>query len=357
MVRKLALMVGMVGLLICVSKAGWADLSFGSSAREMAMGGAGLALTDNPTASIARNPAALAYRSGFNFRWPNLAFRERGAAGLGDIIDKISQTGGDISTEDALDLVRDFATNETTMQLNLQTGLTVANLDFASAGEGQIRVIPNELLREWASSPLPTPDPPDGAGATINAGAIYSLPSIAMARKVESLGGKNASFAVGARVNLLHSVAYNSTVEWQAGVGDVTPEETLKETDWSADLGLIYELKKPIGAKVALVASDIKKPSLAGLNTETVFDAGFAMRTPIGLVVAADARNLTKAYGENMILCAGAEWKLGPLALRAGLSSKDSGLSIGVGLGSLLSLSFSPNSAFDAAATIHMLLP
>jgi len=342
---KLTTAVAVVILLLGLASASRADLGLGSNARQIAMGGAGLALTDDPSNDVIKNPAALAYASGFSFRWPNLEFRGRGAAGLGDVIDHISQQT-DISAEDAISLARDFSSGPTTMQLNLETGIRILGVDIAMGGAGQVIVTPDPTLMGSPNSP------PTGAYADIQAGALYALPSVTVAQRFKSSGGAKSTVVLGERVNILHSVSYSDRATYGGVTWSTTGASVVKDTDWSADLGLIYELTKPIGAKIALVATDVRKPSLPGLNVETVYHAGFAMTTNLGLVLVADLRNLTEAYGEPRVFCAGAEWKLGPLALRAGTSSKGSGWSTGIGIKNF-GLSFSPKSAFDAATSIH----
>lgn len=350
MVYRLALTLGVVGLLLGLATTGWADLSLGSLARQTAMGGAGIALTDDPSSDAAKNPAALAYGGGFDFRWPNLDFRGRGAASLGNVIDHISQQTN-IDVHDLTDLIDDFASGPTTMQLNVATGLRFSAVDVAGNAAGQVNIIPDATLMTWASTHA-TPFPPAGAVADIRAGAIYALPSVAFAQRVKASGGGQSNVVIGVRVNWLHSASYLDRAVSNGLTWDTTPGvEVQKDSDWSADLGLIYELKEPVGAKVALVATDARKPSLPGLDVETVVHAGFAMTLPLGLLVAADVRNLTGAYGEPTTLHAGGEWKVGPLAFRAGTSSKGSGWSTGIGI-KQFNLSFSPKSAFDAATTI-----
>ena len=74
-----------------------ADVSMGYEARYVGLGGAGLALIDNPTQAALVNPAALSLRpTRFGIQYPNLGFRLDGT-GLGSVLNTLSDlsiTGG-----------------------------------------------------------------------------------------------------------------------------------------------------------------------------------------------------------------------------------------------------------------------
>lgn len=119
-VLKTALVVMLFALLATAVSA--SDFDIGVSARSMAMGGAGLALGDQTGSTSVLNPAAPAASGGrVRFIWPGVSFHTTGASlsGLTDSLGDIS----DGNEDGALALVTDFAKQDTSLNLNMMTGV------------------------------------------------------------------------------------------------------------------------------------------------------------------------------------------------------------------------------------------
>jgi len=331
-----------------------ADLSFGSAARQAGMGGAGLAIVENASKTAFLNPAALAY-TGSYFRFPSLDWRYRGAP-LGDIIDKAIQ-GGDISGSDATQWAQDFASQETQFALTADLGFKIGPVEIGARGYGRALLTPDAVLQEWGQLGA-IGDPPADAFADVRAAAVYSLPSIGFAQKLETIdkntGQSRGTIAVGARMHWLHSMDAGGTVTFD-GVGGATddlPASPIENSDWSLDAGVMFSPVQVPNLTVAAVATNLRAATLGDLKQETVLDVGAAYSMK-PFIFAADWRNLTGAYDEGTQLNAGAEFKLfSALALRAGFSSRGAGISYGATLLGI-DLALTGERTFDAATTLH----
>lgn len=125
-----------------------ADLTFGYDARYVGMGGAGLALIDDPTQASMLNPAALSLRTGFGIQWPNISARWRGA-GLDDVLNKGFKGG---TASQAEDLARSFAKEPTRLDIGLGLGLLAGPIGLRGTGQVAVNVIPGAGFTTWANS-------------------------------------------------------------------------------------------------------------------------------------------------------------------------------------------------------------
>lgn len=127
-----------------------ADVSMGYEARYVGLGGAGLALIDNPTQAALVNPAALSLRpTRFGIQYPNLGFRLDGT-GLGSVLNTLSDlsiTGGE-----ALDIFRDFGDGTTKAQFNTAFGVAVSAVDLRARAQSHFQVTPGSLVRNFVVS-------------------------------------------------------------------------------------------------------------------------------------------------------------------------------------------------------------
>lgn len=141
--------VGLAAALLCTAPAR-ADISFGYEARYVGLGGAGLALVDNPTQAALINPAALSLRPmNFGIEWPNLAVRMRGAD-MGDAFDQIAS--GTIGAVKALDLARSLGQEPTRLEANLGMGVAASVLDLRARTQANIVITPGASFSRWAMS-------------------------------------------------------------------------------------------------------------------------------------------------------------------------------------------------------------
>ena len=142
--------VGLVAAALAYSAPARADLSFGYEARYVGLGGAGLAVIDNPTQAGLINPAALSLRpAAFGMQWPNIGLRWRGA-GIGDAFDQLAS--GSLSMTEAVDLARDLGTEPTRIEANLGLGFALSTLDVRARALGNVAIRPSALFTSWAIS-------------------------------------------------------------------------------------------------------------------------------------------------------------------------------------------------------------
>ena len=353
--RHLLVLLALAALVASAAAPASADFSFGSAARQAGMGGAGLALIENANKTAFLNPAALAY-TGSHFRFPTFDWRYRGAS-LSDIISE-AMSGGDLDPSEAEDWAREFASRETQFALTADLGLKVGPIEIAARGLGNAVVVPDPALQTWAAGGS-SDDPTNDAYADIRAAAIYSLPSIGFAYKFDLMNkGKNVrqgELAIGARLNWLHSKYHEERVVYDSSQPDGYRRENLldsDDSDWSLDLGTIFSPAQVPNLTVAAVVTNLRRASLAGVQQETVVDIGAAYRVK-PVLIAADWRNITGAYGEAAQLNAGAEFSpVKGLALRAGFSSRGAGISYGASIFGI-DIALTGERTFDAATTLH----
>jgi hypothetical protein len=154
-IMKILRVVLFAGLLAMTASALQAsDFSFGSNARSAAMGGAGLALTDDPSTSSVANPAApAACGSRFQLVLPSLDFHTRGTT-FGELRDSLSDVSGG-SDSNAIALAEAFGKAPTTVSVGAIAGFT-GQLGFTAEGEAQGNVNPSHAFSEWVNAGMPS---------------------------------------------------------------------------------------------------------------------------------------------------------------------------------------------------------
>ncbi|MHB9036173.1 MAG: hypothetical protein ACYC64_05870 [Armatimonadota bacterium] len=344
-----------------VTAAGASDFNFGSYARSVAMGGAGLAMTDDAAASSIINPAAAAaVGAKFQFVFPSLDYHTRGAT-ISDLSNRTNElsSGND---SDALALAEDFGKTPTTLNVGFATGFA-GRFGMTAEGEAQGIISPGANFTQWVLAGLPRnatdlqaavtngtisntaftaainialadgtingTDATDIAdafvsGTNVAAKFIYALPAVNYSRGVNTAGGK---LWLGTRMRWLNSEAHTWTMTQKAGVTDrvelqATEDLTQKSEDsgFGADLGFIYQPEKSL-IQYGMVVNNFWDAQLAGIDTPLMVSAGIAAQPNKLWSFAADLVNINKAYNEGTQLRMGAELNLTrKLALRAGYS-------------------------------------
>ncbi|WP_309719705.1 hypothetical protein [Armatimonas sp.] len=322
------------------------NVTIGSEARAFAMGGAGVATGGANRA----NPASLAFAKKLSVSLPTLGLRTSG--GINEVtklsnVSKFIRGTESEKQEAATEMARQFASQDSQFGLNAGFGLRMGPLELQTNGVTQGKLIPGESLKRWAQGGG-SGDAPAGASSEISAAALYTLPSIGVGiqlplRKLSAGGQKtDLALAIGGRVKYLNSV-YSRYIATSDGSGsfNATPAPELGGRDYlsqkgiAADLGLMGQWSQA-GASLAggLVVTNAVKPRLTFKDASgTLFDpvvqtvsAGASFHKG-GLTIAGDLVDLT---GKQQLRFGG-EQKLGPLALRAGYSSRG-GATYGLGI-------------------------
>lgn len=365
-------LLAVVFLVIATTGALWAsDINFGATARSMAMGGAGIALGDESATMTPLNPAAPACAGAkFRFIFPGLDFHTVGAS-FSDLVDSVSNIGGD--EDDALELVNDFAKQQTGLTFGLLTGFA-GPFGFTIEAQANGLITPSPEAAKWATAALLFRDSADVnltdvqaiidnanfdaaianalAGNTaaanaafddyldelnqtfVDANVVYG-PSLLLSKGFETSNGK---MWLGTNIKILSTEGKRWQVKGtRVGSLGVSGSDVLadlnfeaeelpsegRKTTMKADVGLIYKPNDSIW-QYGLVINNFIKPKLRGI-TNTLDDPmiSVGVAAPLGrnFLFAADLVNITGANGENAKLRMGGEVRLGRLfALRAGYS-------------------------------------
>lgn len=304
------------------------------------MGGACIALSDDPIVAVRANPAAMAAtRTGPRFIIPSLDLRSDGAtlAEVRSRITELSNLGG----LDALDLMKTFSTEQTYLDATGYTGVA-GSWGLTIEGEAQGLVNPSPALSRWVGAGQPTsPGALAAAGlikdtspasvaafaASLNGSSntqsrvVYSLPAVTLGTKLESNVGK---LWFGVKTKLIKGQFKQYVMQATsdaAGVQvGVLQTDNKSSTGIAADAGLLFQPTE-MGAQFGLVAQNLLRPSLSGIETPTVWSVGTAIKPAEGWVIAADLVNVTRAYGEKPDFRVGVEKRFTKsMALRVGHS-------------------------------------
>lgn len=327
-----------------------ADFNYGTEARSIAMGGAGLAVIDDPVVTGAINPAAYAVKKpGFRMMFPSVDFHTEGTS-LSNLLDVTSDINA--SGDNAINLAKKLGEQDTSVQIASNLGLTFGSMAIVVDGQYNADLTPSEGYKAWAkdSSDIDWTsyvDSNSGAvdldqlkadySADVTGKSLIALPSVAMGFKMP--GNDRLSF--GVRIKALQSTVRYQRVQPTAAVNNGTtadpnidltfetvdqpgkPSGTVEDSGISTDIGIVYETPNPrLKLTTALVVNNLVKPNLEGIELERMINAGAAVRLSNKLLLAADLVNITGAYNENAELRLGAE--LTPVkwfALRAGYGS------------------------------------
>ncbi len=340
-----------------------ADLSFGYEARYVGLGGAGLAIIDNPTQAALVNPAALSLRPlGFGIQWPNFGFRWRGG-GFGDALSHLAS--GSISTDEANDLARDLGSEPTRIEASLGFGLAASVADLRFRSLASVLVRPRAEFARWATSGadisnfLANNYANQFAGLTTAAEVQNAVNQISQQLGADVIGAAaiSPSFGVGVRVpdhllgngtlgdvrvgvrlkptriyyshyvvrptvdvNAITSsdfnangfTAYNKIQVRADAAPELGSDTSLSETSWGVDFGLLWQPALIPYTTFALTVDNLIEPSFtfpAGADPRVVpvgekllprtVNLGAAISVPGGLLLAADLLDVTGANKAN----------------------------------------------------------
>jgi hypothetical protein len=370
-----------------------ADFNFGTTARVVGLGGAGLALGDDASTTAVANPAAPAVSATkFKFMMPGFDFHVRGTT-VGKLIDAAEQVNN-LDAPDALDLVNDFAKQPTTVTLSSVFGFA-GQIGVTIEGEANATFTPSFAAQEWANIGQGFRTGSMNLSAAFPLAANTNLRSAVTLARTGDLAGANAAFAAytndlsqnfvsGNLVTALPAIQLSAPLEtesgswfvgtniklmrvesrsWQivaAGTGttpvtvdtagnvlaastfDAVPFPTQRKSSVKMDVGAIYRPRDSM-FQYGIVVDNFIRPRMVGPaldQADTVVSVAVGAHPLPGLTVAADLVNLTKANDAKTDLRMGAEWRLGrAFALRAGLAGQ--GIAWGVELFGL-DLAFAP---------------
>lgn len=329
-----------------------ADIDFGGYARSSAMGGAALAVLDDPLATAMINPAAMALVSKrFAFQFPSFDLRAQGAS-ITDLVDSNNNVSSS-DTEGAIALAREFARQTTQLSIDVHTGVSLGTNAIGLGGQAIARIVPNTQFRNWANG---NNDPANAlaARATVSGDAIAFLPSFSTGWKVPRSSG---AMYIGARGRLVRSTHYEQSVMLTnptLGPIDVVqngPETKVEDSGLGMDVGMIMRAEGPCQTTYGLVITNFLKPALSGIRQDRMVSLGFATKPSEKVVVAADVANIFRGYDESAELRMGVEFQAAKrVALRAGYSGKN--FTYGFGLFGL-NFAFSSRTPMTIAQTLR----
>jgi hypothetical protein len=322
-----------------------ADVTLGASARDVAMGGAGLASGDAQGAST--NPAFLA-DSGvlLGIIWPSVSTSTSGAVGLTDAIKLIGSAG--VDADDAWKMLQELGQGPTTIEVSAHAGLALPRADLLASSTVRTEITPNEDFSDWLASDM-AGDMPATARADVYSGGIATLPSLGFGfhlPEVKILPGKTS---VGFRVK--PTQIYYSHYVFDPANPDGAPADEmggksyLKNTSVSADAGVTFTPRAAPNLHFAVMVNNLLEPGAVRFATPSErfgAEKQLAPRTvSVGtawvnenITLAADLVDLTGKYGDSPQLRLGGEYRmLSGLALRGGYNTKN-GVTAGIGLGS-----------------------
>jgi hypothetical protein len=326
MLRK-AVFAGLLCTIILSTLPAFADVHFGRSARSAAMGGAGLAMLDDPLTTSLINPAAMALVSRkTRLVPPGIEFRTRGTS-LSRLLDSRDLIS-DSKLGSAIALAREFGDEPTLLSIDASAGVEASTIAIEVGRQVIAGIFPNNAFVAWATSGT-IPGTPSAAKADVSADTITYMPSIVSGWKIPQVAG--GRFYVGSRAKWLHSVHYGQTLQLSVAEGATTADivadgaETKTEDDgFAMDLGMAYQLDGPRKTTYGFVATNFLHTDLSGISQERLVSLGVSTRPVSRVLVAADLVNIWKAYGEPTRLRLGAELQLSRgVALRAGYSGDD----------------------------------
>lgn len=314
------------------------EVTFGSGARSIAMGGAGLALIDSYTSASLSNPASLAASDKrLVFLLPSLELHGEGAT-VSDLRQRFDEIGNS-SISEAVDLAETFGRRRTTLTASLAAGVA-AGYGVNIEGEAQAVINPGEDFQDWVRAGTPTsaadlvdagliPDTSLASlqdyasnftdGTYVGGKLVYTLPAVTLGTSFST--GKGLMY-VGTKIKYIQSQVNNWDIVATADASGITldadEQPRMKDKGLAADVGFIYKPDNSI-IQFGLVVNNILQPNLSGIDTPTVLSIGAAASIKPGITVAADIVDLTNAFDDDLRLRMGVEWQiLKNLVVRAG---------------------------------------
>lgn len=354
------------------------DFDFGSTARSISLGGAGLALGDEFQSTSVNNPAAPAvHGTKFQFIFPGIDFKTAGAS-VGRVWDNLDKLSKGDST-DAISLANDFASKDTTLTLSSVGGFAGTSGILLNA-EVNGKLIPSADVKKWAAADLKFGNATSfnptlyaaklentNFTAAVNNWATYATsgqtsaktaaesafssyltdlstttigtsfvwgPTLQLSSRMPSISG---DLWVGTNISILNSesrqwtiVAKNPGFTYSGNAISLSQIDfeavevpTQRKTSIKADIGLIYKPNESMW-QYGLVVNNFIKPNLRGIansQENPIVSMGIAAKPIEGFVFAADLINVTASNGEEARLRAGAEYRAGRwITLRVGHS-------------------------------------
>lgn len=335
-VLMLACLVAGLATAACAS-----DINFGAYARSIAMGGAGLALSDDAAETAVTNPAAgAASGTRLQFIFPSFDLNASGTSinELRSRTDEISSTGAN----DAIALAKDFGTHLTKMTASFTTGVA-GSLSVMANAEAQGIISPGATFRDWVVAGFPTTpadlkakkfinDPNSateianfaaavGNGTFVGSKLVYEAPRVGFGA---GFGTKSGQLWVGGAAKLMRSEVRIWDIAGAVnGSGNVelnaNEQPRMTDSGLGVDLGFIYQ-PKTSKMQYGMVVNNFVEPKLRGIDSSLMWSMGAATRIK-KFTYAADLININQAGTEGTRLRTGVEWMpISKLAIRAGYS-------------------------------------
>lgn len=304
----------------CLVGAARADLILGSHARSAAMGGAGLALVNQPVNAQQSNPAALAYSDvPYSITWPGAGVRFNGVSF--SEARRLTNNVVRLNSGDITRIARTLADGPARVDFHSAGGITLLNQNIGYEVQGRAHADPDAQLRAWASN---SANPLTGATSDVTAASVVTLPALAIAGSPAYEDGK---LSVGARLRFQKVTGRVQRVTFTSEAGDasVTDIETQNKRGVAVDLGAIYEPYDQNGVTFAVVAGNLLAPSTRTFPQKLMLSGGAALTFPGELFsMAADVINVTNSDGSGMDLRLGLEVKpVANIAVRGGWSAQN----------------------------------
>lgn len=304
----------------------------GANASIVAMGGAGVALCDNPYAPF-WNPAGLALLKGFHMPF-SISARVENVDTIDDwekLADIADNAENNEVTLDDLNDARDILikTNNKTVSAEITPFFALSGNRFALTGYGTII---GQGVVKYSNGPDPNNPGQNLERAELPLGAyyLYNLCFSFAGGEGNRLWGLNIRSIRGRYKG--YAAEVNHTYTTDINTGDVFSQTTESPDISSSALGLDYGLLwlGKNGTRYGLMLRNINSPKLFSganeLKLDMDMDVGVAKVYPNGIVTAQWTNMFTKGR-----LDLGGEVRLGILAFRAGIL--DGGFVWGIGLG------------------------
>ncbi|MCW5935365.1 MAG: hypothetical protein KIT45_13885 [Fimbriimonadia bacterium] len=340
--------LALIGLALAITA--HADLSFGGSSSR-GMGGAGLAIIQNPANDSYHNPAALAFSKGVRFGLGNFDLSADGA-NVRTILDELKlRPGSAFDIAETAQLLRRFGSQNTKLVAQGDLGLIVQTAGISAGGIIEARLLPNAALQNWArngngdlnSSLL------NGARGDAIAVAAISLPDFTAGMMIPLENGK---LAVGARLRVMkvyytHYIANENAI--RAGSSALRAPEMggrdyLSKQTTGIDIGIMMKPEAETPVTLALVIENAIEPTAKFDATDVqgnpiqikplrrAIHVGLASETDNGTIFALDIIDIGNRTGRSEVRW-GAQQKLpGGVSVQAGYASR-TGYTTGVGFG------------------------
>ncbi|MCG9895306.1 MAG: conjugal transfer protein TraF [Fimbriimonadaceae bacterium] len=254
---------GIAAAVACLTSPALADLGLGGS-RSAGMGGAGLALGNDPEGPGARNPAWYALNPRNRFSFPNLRYTFDGI-GWGELDDFFgSASSGALDSDRLGELARTFGHRDVRFGLGLGFGFQAGSFGLDLRADGNGLTTPNASLAGWVAggsnlAAVPADARLDGYGlARLELG-------LSLGQKLDVPIG---DLAVGGRLKITRSY-YNHSFAGQAeiisgtatGAVEMNGQDVLEETGIGLDLGANLEPSALPGLSLTVVWNNFIEPS------------------------------------------------------------------------------------------------